>query len=220
MSVRSDQARATRDLLIETARALFAAQGFDATSLEQVQRQAGVSRGALYHHFANKRALFEAALDVLEAGIAARIAAAAAEHADPLDRLRAGTLAWLELATDAGVQRIALLDAPSVLGWENQRKVDERHTLGMISTVLAELAKPSGLAESSIEPLSHALLATLNELGLYVARASDHEGAKAAATEAVDVLLERVFARPNGAASVDTNRTEERTARGQQAIGY
>jgi AcrR family transcriptional regulator len=201
MSLRTDQARATRGLLIETARAFFAAHGFDATSLEQVQRQAGVSRGALYHHFTNKRALFEAALDAIEGEVGARIAAAAAEHADPLDRLRAGSLAWLELAADPGVQRIALLDAPSVLGWETQREVDKRHALGMISTVLAEVTKASGIPDSTIEPLSHALLATLNELGLYVACASDHRAAEAAATEAVEVLLGRLFARPDAAAS-------------------
>jgi AcrR family transcriptional regulator len=199
MTIRSERARATRERLIDTARVLFATHGYEATSLEQVQREVGVSRGALYHHFANKRALFEGALDALEAEIAAQVAVAAGSETDPLAQLRAGSLAWLDLVMDEGIQRIALLDAPSVLGWEAQRAIDQRHTLGMIRAVLGELAAREAIPRDGVEPLSHALLATLNELGLYVARAADHEAAKAAAAEALELTLGRLFDVPQAA---------------------
>jgi AcrR family transcriptional regulator len=198
MNSRVDQARATRERLIEIARALFAERGYEATSLEQVQRRAGVSRGALYHHFTSKKKLFEAVLDTIETEIAARVAGAAEGRADPVDRLRAGSLAWLDFAADEAIQRISLLDAPSVLGWETQRAIDERHTLGMIRTALAEAEQMRLVPVNSIEPLSHALPATLNELALFVARAPDRAAAKASVVDLIEIVLGRLFAAPHG----------------------
>jgi AcrR family transcriptional regulator len=193
MNSRDEQARATRDRLVAIARQLFAEHGYEGTSLDQVQRRAGLSRGALYHHFSSKHALFEATLDALEADIAAALARSAAAEGDPLDRLRAGSLAWLDLARDPAIRRIALLDAPSVLGWAAQRAIDERRTLGMIRTTLNEFEDLERIPPGSAEVLSHVLLATLNELGLYVAGASDGSAAHERAITTLNVLLERLF---------------------------
>ncbi len=193
MSSRTEQKRATRDRLIGIARELFAEHGYDGTSLDGVQRRAGVSRGALYHHFSSKHALFEATLDAIEADIADALARRAAGEDDPLERLRAGSLAWLELAMDPAIRRIALLDAPSVLGWAAQRAIDERRTLGMIRTTLNELEDLERIPPGSAEVLSHVLLATLNELGLYVAGASEGSAVHERAVTTLNVLLERLF---------------------------
>lgn len=194
MTSRDEQARATRDQLIGIARELFGELGYEATSLELVQRRAGVSRGALYHHFSNKQALFAATLDAVEADVAAALAkAAGAAGADPLERLRTGSLAWLELTMEPAIRRIALLDAPSVVGWEVQRAIDERRTLGMIRTILDELEHLKRIPEGSAETLSHVLLATLNELGLYVSGATDESAARTRAAAALDIMFERLF---------------------------
>lgn len=158
-----------------------------------VHLRAGVSRGALYHHFSGKQALFEATLDALEADIATRLARTASAEGDPLDRLRAGSLAWLELARDPAIRRIALLDAPSVVGWEAQRAIDERRTLGMIRTTLNELEDRERIPRGSAEVLSHALVATLNELGLYVGGAADGSAAHRRAVTGLNLLLDRMF---------------------------
>jgi len=123
--------RLTRERLLVAARELFGTRGYDATSIEAVLETSGVARGALYHHFASKTELFNAVAEELFIEIAARTGEAARGGADPLDRLRAGSHAWLEMALDPAVQRITLLDPPAVLGWERWRDLDERHTLGV-----------------------------------------------------------------------------------------
>lgn len=193
MTTRDEQARATRDQLIGVAREFFGELGYEATSLELVQRRAGVSRGALYHHFSSKQDLFAATLDAVEADIAAALAGAAEAEADPVARLRAGSLAWLELAMEPAIRRIVLLDAPSVVGWEVQRAIDERRALGMIRTVVDELEQLERIPEGSAEVLSHVFLATLNELGLYVSGAADGPAARTRAAAALEVMLERLF---------------------------
>lgn len=190
---RHDQARATRDQLVGIARELFAEHGYEATSLDLIQRQAGLSRGALYHHFPGKRALFAATLDAVEADVAATLAERAGTKGDPLARLRAGSLGWLELAKDPAIRRIALIDGPSVIGWQAQRAIDQRRTLGMLTTVLDELEALERIPEGTAEVLGHVLFATLNELGLYVANATDGSSAHTRAVVALDVVLARLF---------------------------
>src|SRR5215831_15092246 len=112
---------ATRAQLIAIATRLFASRGYESTSIEAVLHEAGVSRGSLYHHFRNKQALFEAVLDAVEIRIGEATLAAAAEASSSAEALRAGCLAWVQLAGDPVVQRIVLTDAPSVLGWSAWR---------------------------------------------------------------------------------------------------
>ena len=115
----ADRSAATRDALIAAARRLFAVHGFAEVPTDSIATAAGVTRGALYHQFADKMALFEAALDAVEADVAARLAreVAAVGQSDPVEAMRHAVRIWLGMCTEPEVQRIALVDGPSVLGW-------------------------------------------------------------------------------------------------------
>jgi AcrR family transcriptional regulator len=190
--LRVEKGRATRDRLITAGRHLFGERGYEGTSIEAIFESAGVARGALYHHFATKEALFDAVLDVVVADIAEAVADAARAQADPLESLRAGCAAWLHMALDPAVQRIALLDPPSVVGWTRWREIDEQHTLGGIRVSLQRIAAAGRLPEDQVDLLAHMLLAAVNEAALMIARADDPEAALAAGQAAVDTLLDRL----------------------------
>jgi AcrR family transcriptional regulator len=192
--LRVEKGKATRDRLITAGRHLFGERGYEGTSIEAIFEAAGVARGALYHHFATKEALFDAVLDVVVADIAEAVADAAREQADPLESLRAGCAAWLRMALDPAVQRIALVDPPSVVGWTRWREIDEQHTLGGIRVSLQRIAAAGRLPEGQVDLLAHMLLAAVNEAALMIARADDPEAALAAGQAAVDTLLDRLVA--------------------------
>jgi AcrR family transcriptional regulator len=187
---------ATRSQLLAIATRMFAEHGYEDTSIEAVLREAGVSRGSLYHHFASKEALFEAVAEEVETDVGARTFAAAAEAAadGPVAALRAGSVAWIRLAGDPVVQRILLIDAPSVLGWERWRAMEEQHALGGIKAILHVIAGQGKLRPELADTLAHVLLASVNEVALLVARAQDKETAMKEGADAIDELLQRLFA--------------------------
>src|ERR687887_209937 len=121
--LRIEKGRATRERLVQAGRELFGARGYEDTSISAILEAAGVTRGSLYHHFETKEALFDAVLDRVVAEIADTAARAARAAPDPIGSLRAGFAAWLELALDPAVQRIALLDPPAVVGWTRWREI-------------------------------------------------------------------------------------------------
>ena len=190
---RVERGRETRERLLRAGRDLFGAHGYEGTSIEAILESAGVARGALYHHFATKEALFDAVLDRLVAEIAETAAEAALSAApDPVASLRAGCSAWLRMALDPAVQRIALLDPPSVVGWTRWRELDEIHTLGGLRANLAAIAESGRLPADQVDVLAHMVLASVNEAALMIARAEDPEAALAAGQAAVDTLLDRL----------------------------
>jgi len=186
---------ATRSQLVAIATRMFAARGYEDTSIEAVLREAGVSRGSLYHHFASKEALFEAVAEEVETSVGAQtFAAAAAAAADgPVAALRAGAVAWIRLAGDPVVQRILLIDAPSVLGWERWRAMEEDHALGGIKAILQLIAMEGKLRPELADTLAHVLLASVNEVALPVARVQDKEAAMQAGADTIDELFRRLF---------------------------
>ena len=185
---------ATRSQLIVIATRSFADRGYEDTSIEAVLREAGVSRGSLYHHFASKEALFEAVAEDVETSVGAQTLAAASGADGPVAALRAGFLAWIRLAGDPVVRRILLIDAPSVLGWERWRSMEEQHALGLIRAVLQVIADEGKLRPDLVGTLAHVLLASVNEVALLVARSDDKEAAMKAGADAIDELLQRLFA--------------------------
>jgi AcrR family transcriptional regulator len=193
MDKKAERGRATRDQLVEIATGLFAERGYEDTSIEAVLREADVSRGALYHHFAGKEALFEAVLHAIERDVAAKLGAAVGDVTDPVDALRAGCLAWIELAADPVVQRVLLIDAPSVLGWERWRALEEEYALGMTKAALRRVAADGRLPADLADLFAHMLLAAINEIALLIARSGDVEAATAQATSAVEELLDRLI---------------------------
>ena len=187
---RIEQGQATRDRLVAIATELFAKQGYEGTSIELVLEKAAVSRGALYHHFATKEALFEAVLERVEAEIAHAVAKAAQSAPDAVGRLRAGCAAWLRIARDPVAQQIALLDAPSVVGWERWREIDGRHGFGMLRAALAAVAAEGLLRKDLVDSLAHVLLAALLELALVIARSPEPRAELRKGERTVEALLD------------------------------
>jgi len=184
---------ATRAQLVAIATRMFADRGYEDTSIEGVLREAGVSRGSLYHHFPSKEALFEAVAEDVETSVGAQTVAAADGITEPVAALRAGFLAWIRLAGDPVVRRILLIDAPSVLGWERWRAMEERHALGLIRLVLQAVAEEGRLRPELVGTLAHVLLASVNEVALLVARSDAKEAAMEAGADAIDEMLRRLF---------------------------
>jgi len=191
--LRIEKGKATRDRLIEAGRALFGAHGYEDTSIGAILEAAGVTRGSLYHHFETKEALFDAVLDRVVAEIADTAAQAARAAPDPVTSLRAGFAAWLEMALDPGVQRIALLDPPAVVGWTRWREIDEKHILGGLRASMRRIADQGRLPPGDVDLFTHMLLAAVNEAALLIARAKDPEEALATGQAAVDALLDRLI---------------------------
>jgi AcrR family transcriptional regulator len=190
---RAAQGRATRGQLIEVATQLFTEHGYEGTSIEAVLSAAGVSRGALYHHFAGKEALFEAVLTAVSERVTVELTAVIGDCTDPVDALRTAATAWIGLAADPVVQRIVLVDAPSVLGWDRWRAMDDGQTLGTLRAMLQAVSDSGRLPTELVVPFSHMLLAALDELVLVVARAPDSTAAVAEGRMAVEAFIERLL---------------------------
>ncbi len=191
----ADRTAATRAALVDAARRLFAEHGYADVGTERVAQAAGVTRGALYHQFADKADLFAAVLEAVEVDLTARLIevvdAVAAGGGEPLELLVAGADAWLDASAEPEVRRIALLDGPAVLGWERWREVGMRHGLGLVSGLLSELIDAGAIPTQPVEPLAHVLIGALDEAALYVALAEDPDRARA---EAGAVLRRMVLA--------------------------
>ena len=190
---RAAQGRATRGQLIEVATGLFAGHGYEGTSIEAVLTAAGVSRGALYHHFAGKEALFTAVLEAVSERVAAQVTEVISGCTDPVDALRTGALGWIDLAGDPVIQRIMLVDAPSVLGWEQWRAMDEGRTVGAMRDMLQAVSDTGRLPAELVGPFAHMILAALDEAAMVVARAPDTRAAIAEERQAVEEFLARLL---------------------------
>lgn len=171
----ADRSAATRDALVRAARPLFAEQGFAGVGTETIVRAAGVTRGAMYHQFADKTELFAAVFEAVEEDIMRRLgeAVAASGATDPLAVMEQSALAWLDLSGEAEVRRIALLDGPAVLGWERWRAIAMRYSLGLVEGILGQAMATGTMAEQPVRPLAHVLIGALDEAALYVATAAD-----------------------------------------------
>jgi AcrR family transcriptional regulator len=160
---------ATRAALVAAGRELFARDGFDATAAEAIVARAGVTRGALYHHFADKRDLFRAVHEQLEAEMVAFVGERLAGATDPFALLVAGLDAFLERCADPEFARIALDEAPAVLGWREWREVDMRYGLGLVTVALQGAMDAGVLARRPVTPLAHLLVSACGEAGLLMA---------------------------------------------------
>jgi AcrR family transcriptional regulator len=169
----AERTAATRDALIAAGRSLFSAQAYNDVSTETIVRTAGVTRGALYHHFADKTELFAAVFESVEAEVTGRIGAAIASAglSDPLAVMRLGAQTWLAASAEPEIHRIVLLDAPAVLGWERWREIGNRHNMGLVLALLAHAIEVGRIPAQPVEPLAHTLLGALREAALYLALA-------------------------------------------------
>jgi AcrR family transcriptional regulator len=184
----TDAAETARRVL-EAAREVFAADGFAAASVDDIARRAGVTRGAVYHHYDGKPGLFRAVAEQLQAEVAARVVAEAEQEADAAGQLRAGSHAFLDAITDDRAARVLLIDAPAVLGWTRWRELDAaasgrelREAVEALGTVRPEL----------VDALTQQLSGAMNEAALWLADAGDDATAREAAHAALDLILDAV----------------------------
>jgi len=194
MPTKAEQTERTRAALIRAGRTLFAERGFAATSTEELVRTAGVTRGALYHHFRDKRELFEAVYEDVERGLVEEVTRSLEGASDALEVLRRGSDAFLDACLDPAVRRISLLEGPSVLGWERWREIDQTYGLGMVKLALQAAMDAGAIRPAPVEPLAHVLLGGLMEAAMLLAASPDPGQARADAGRAVAVLLDGLAA--------------------------
>ena len=188
----AERLAATRAALLKAARTIFAEQGYAAAATEEIVRRARVTRGALYHHFEDKRALFDAVASEVAREIAEKIDAMTPMD-DPLKALIVGTGAFLDACLDPAVRRIYLIDAPAVLGWHRWREIDAPHGVRSLREgVTAMLAQRPGDG-LAIEPTTFLLAGAFNEAALWVAEARDEKAARREMDRALALFIERVF---------------------------
>ena len=169
----AERSQATREALIRAARPLFAKRGYADVGTEEIVRAAGLTRGALYHHFGGKEELLAAVYEQIEDELAQRIASEALGAADPIEAMQAGMEMFLEACLEPEVQRIVLLDAPAVLGWERWRQIAADYGLGLIEATLQAAMEAGAIAEQPVKPLAHVLMGAMDEAAMLVARAED-----------------------------------------------
>ena len=191
----AERLASTRAALLKAARTIFAEQGYAAASTEEIVRRAKVTRGALYHHFEDKRALFDAVASDVAREIAGRIDAATPMD-DPLRAMLVGTGAFLDACLDPAVRRIYLIDAPAVLGWHRWREIDAPHGVRSLREgVTAMLAERPDDA-LAIEPTTFLLAGAFNEAALWIAEAKEEKAARRAMDRSLAALIERLFVQP------------------------
>ena len=186
--LRERQAEATRALLVSVARQLFTERGYAGTSVEDIIEAAGVARGALYHHFAGKDALFAAVYQAVQADVAAAVVAGALAASDPAEGVQAGLAAFLDACLEAEFRRIVILDSVPVLQhrvWEGGREHPE---LVMLRQVLAPLVE-AYLPGLGVDALAHVALGGLYGAALYIARSPEPRAARAEADVVLDTLI-------------------------------
>jgi AcrR family transcriptional regulator len=185
-----ERSAATRSAVVTAARQLFGSEGYAAVGTERIALAAGATRGALYHQFADKAELFAAVLEEVEAEIAVRMVTAVV-GLDPVDTaalLLAGADAFLDACAEPELQRIVLIDGPSVLGWELWREICLRHSVGLVAALLTDGIERGSISRQPVDPLTHILVGAVDEAALYIARAQD----PVAARRDIAVVLRRI----------------------------
>ncbi len=190
----AERLAATRAALLKEARAIFATAGYEAAATEEIVKRAKVTRGALYHHFKDKRDLFEAVVEEVARGIATTIDDTAVPARSPLETLVEGMRAFLDACLDPAVRRIYLIDAPAVLGWHRWREIDAPHGVRSLREGIAAVLEAQPDPALAIEPLTFMLSGASNEAALWVAEAGDEKSARRAVDRTLGELIERLFA--------------------------
>ena len=190
MPTQAERTATTTAELVARARELFASRGFAATSIEDIVRAAGVTRGALYHHFDSKTEVFGAVFEEEQRQLTARVTEAAASADGPLDALETGCLAFLEECLEPGLQRIFLIDGFAALGWQGVRDAEGPYMMAALRTGIEAAMEAGELERRPVEPLVSLVFGALCEAAMAIARADD----QAARLRATRREVRRLFA--------------------------
>lgn len=186
---KAEQREATRQLLIQIGRELFTKNGYAHTATEEIVARAGVTRGALYHHFESKEGLFRAVLEDVQTEIGQKIEQAGAGQTDLWVILQVGCRAFLEASVEPQVRQIMLIDAPAVLGWQAWREMDARHSMRLLRELLGEMVGQGLIQTKSVDALTHLLSGAMNEAALWIAAAENPQQALVEAGDTLERLL-------------------------------
>jgi AcrR family transcriptional regulator len=185
---RQIQGESTRSALVGAARELFGAQGYAATSLDEIVGKAGVTKGALYHHFADKESLFRAVVEQVELEVSDQ-AVAEFLRPDSWEAVVVGCRLWISAHLDPGVRQIVLSDARGVLGWEAMRAIENRFSAVALRGALRKAMHAEVMTAQPLRPLAQMLTGALTEACLYVAEADDQAAALDEVTALIVTLL-------------------------------
>jgi AcrR family transcriptional regulator len=189
-----DRSTTTRAALRKAARRLFAERGYANVSADEIVAAAGLTRGALYHHYADKQGLFRAVFEEVDGELTAEVREVMAAAPDRYSGLIGGLRRFLDLCERPEVLQIALTDAPAVLGWQTWREISARHGQGLIADSLREAGAPASTARPV---LAQVVLGAVIEAALVIAHAADRDAARADAEQALFTLLSGVAAQPD-----------------------
>ena len=193
--VRQARAEETRQRVVATARRLFAEKGYFETGTTEIVEAAGVgTRGALYHHFDNKQALFLAVLEEIEVDLGAKVGVTIT-GATWLERLEQALSAFLDASLDPEVRRVLLIDGPAVLGWDVWREIEARYGLGAIRMMISEGVAEGSIVDVDADAMAHLLLSMVDEAALFIAHADDPTAARVTAGASVAALIEGLAVR-------------------------
>jgi len=190
LSKKEEQSEATRIALIGAAKKLFAARGYGGVSMEEVVRNAGVTRGALYHHYSGKKDLFQAVYETVEREVTEAIATDALQGHSPWEMSQIGWRSFLDRCRDDSVSRIVLLDAPSVLGVEAFRAVADQYGGALVRANIQALIEAGELEQQPVEPLARILTGALIEGAISIAQSNEPETTRDQMSAAIERLME------------------------------
>jgi AcrR family transcriptional regulator len=175
-----ERSAATREALISAARKLWGQRGYAEVGTPEIAQEAGVTRGAMYHQFTDKAALFRDVVEAVEQDVMGRMATwvASSGAATPADMIRAAIDAWLEVSGDPEVRQLVLLDAPAVLGWAGFRDVAQKYSLGMTEQLITEAIKAGQLPPLPVRATATVLIGALDEAAMAIATADDQGHAR------------------------------------------
>jgi AcrR family transcriptional regulator len=193
----AERSAATQRVLQTAARRLWGERGYAEVSTPEIAEAAGVTRGAMYHQFPDKNALFASVLEAVESDVMERLAAtvAAARPKTPADALHAAADAWIDIASEPEVRQLVLLDAPSVLGWAGFREISLRHGLGMTEQLLTAAIEAGQLKRQPVRPLATVMIGALDEAAMSIANADDTTSEREQVRAVVHDLIDGVMTR-------------------------
>lgn len=186
---RDEYTETTRTALLDAAAAAFTAHGFARTSVEDIVRNARLTKGALYHHFKDKTAVFEAVFRRIEESLVQRVAEASAKHTDPWARIDSGLTAFLAAALEPENRRIVFEEAPVALGWARWREIDQQYMMGVLRASLQALHDAGHIRAEPLDLIAPVLFATIAEAALVAAQQPDLKAAQRTAKRLVLQLL-------------------------------
>ena len=193
----AERSAATQDALRAAARRLWGERGYAEVSTPEIAEAAGVTRGAMYHQFPDKTALFTSVLEAVETDVMSRLAAtvAATGPKTPADALHAAADAWIDIASEPEVRRLVLLDAPNVLGWAGLREISLRYGLGMTEQLLTAAIEAGQLKRQPVRPLATVMIGALDEAAMSIANADDTATEREQVRAVVHDLIDGVMTR-------------------------